>query len=134
MEAPFPVNRNELLADVREDFIQVEAAISAADPDRCRTFVSTEFYEQLVGTVSELAAHGHRRVHGAFEIHDQGAGRWIISQLGSVTIQGPVSGPSGQPLESDIQSELDRRTRDSEEHGRAFVTATLNFLQLNYHG
>jgi hypothetical protein len=63
-------NQPEILADVREAFQQLEAAISAARPSGCRPFVGAALYEQVEGLVDELAAHGHRRVHGSFEIHD----------------------------------------------------------------
>ena len=58
-----------MLADVREAFVQLEAAVSTAQPGRTRPFLGDALYEQVAGCVNELAAKGHRRVHGAFEIH-----------------------------------------------------------------
>jgi hypothetical protein len=67
---PSAVNQSELMADVRNDFIQLEAAISTARPELGRPYVAPELYEELVGLVRELNAHGRRRVHGSFEIVD----------------------------------------------------------------
>jgi hypothetical protein len=174
-----------ILADVREDFNRLEAAVSAGRPELARGFVGQELYEELVGTVRDLAHRGLRRVHGAFEILDahvieqraataltppeaqirvdaisslvvlgardevvegsedtmrwtqeltarpDGAtGRWIVGALGPISIQGAVTGPSGPPLKGRELSELEKRERESEEHARAFVQATLTFLNL----
>jgi predicted lipid-binding transport protein (Tim44 family) len=182
-------NRNELLADVRAAFTQLETAISTVNPERCRPYVSPELYEQLVGTVRDLTHQGHRRVHGAFEIlsadildpgaaatqspvratvrlhatstlveldrHDQvvygardlmawtqdlvaareeGARRWIISELGPMSVQGPVAGPSGPPVETRSLSEQELRERANElERAAGFVRATLTFMHFQGH-
>src|SRR5207237_9232646 len=60
-------NRQEMLADVREAFVQLEAAVSTARPSGCRPFVGAALYEQVEGLVDELAAHGLGRVDGSFE-------------------------------------------------------------------
>ncbi len=60
----------ELLADVREGFAQLESAISTADPQRCRPFVSDQLYQEIAAMVHDLSARGHRRIHGSFEILD----------------------------------------------------------------
>jgi hypothetical protein len=180
-------NHSELLADAKDDFIQLESAISAGSPERCRGYLGAELYEQLVGTVRDLAHRGCRRVHGAFEIlagdvvgaepvagealpqvtvrlhatsslleldrqdrvaqgstdlmawtqdlvlrRDLAAGRWTIHELGPMSVQGPVTGPSGPPLESGSPSDLEKRERQSEEHAAAFLTATLTFMSLQY--
>jgi hypothetical protein len=174
-----------ILADVREDFNRLEAAVSGGRPELARGFVGQELYEELVGTVRDLARRRLRRVHGAFEILDaqvierrgataltlpqtqirvnaisslvllgardevvegsedtmrwtqevtarpEGAsGRWVVSALGPMSIEGPVTGPSGPPLKIRELSELEKRERESEEHARAFVQATLTFLNL----
>src|SRR5205085_9162208 len=142
------------VADIRQGFNQLEAAISTARPTLCERYMTRELYQELVETVRDLAARGHRRVHGAFEIlgteilsvgsgepgspaarvrlhaisslveldqrhrvvqgseeltawsQDLAAkrvettGRWIITELGSMSVQGPVAGPSGPPLQT----------------------------------
>ena len=185
---PSDVNRSELLADVREGFDELEAAISTAAPERCRRWVSTTLYEQVIGLVRDLTDRGHRRVHGAFEILNvevlslepatalsparakislsatssllevdreqrviQGSeqpmawtqalvasrgettGRWIISELGAMTVQGAVTGPTGPRLESSQEAELEKLGRGSEERANAFTGATLsNIINLRY--
>ena len=61
-------------------------------------------------------------------------GRWIITKLESMSIQGPVTGPSGPPLQTRNATELEQRERESQEHGAGFVIATLNFMRLQYSG
>ncbi|TMC26696.1 MAG: hypothetical protein E6J32_11575 [Chloroflexi bacterium] len=188
MESLSNTNQSELLADVREGFSQLEAAISTASPPLCKRYMTPELYQELVETVRDLAARGHRRVHGAFEIVgteilsvDSGepgppsarvrlhaisslveldqrhrvvqgseeltawsqdlaarrletTGRWIITELESMSVQGPVAGPSGPPLPTRDLTELEKRERESKEHGAAFVSATLNFMRLQYSG
>jgi hypothetical protein len=175
------------LADAREDFTQLESAISAANPDGCRGRIGPELYEQLVGTVRDLAHRGNRRVHGAFEIlaaevvgmestvgesvpqvtvrlhatsslleldrqdrvaqgsnepmawtqdlvvkRHPSSGRWIISELGLMSVLGPVTGPSGPPLDTRSETELEKQERESQEHEAAFMTTTLTFMSLQY--
>lgn len=62
------MNRQELLADVRDAFDHLEEAISQADAGRCRDFVTTKFYEQVLRSINELDRAGRRRVHGSFDI------------------------------------------------------------------
>jgi len=60
----------EILADTREAFEQLESAISMADPSRCRPYVSDQLYAEVTAMMADLAARGHRRIHGSFEIVD----------------------------------------------------------------
>ena len=62
------VNLPDVFADVREAFSRLEAAISLADPARCRGYVSDSFYEALDSEVRRLAEHGRRRIHADFEV------------------------------------------------------------------
>ena len=175
------------MADVRDDFIQLEAAISTARPELGRRYMSPELYEELVGLIRDLNAHGRRRVHGSFEIldtkllsmdtnafgvpratlrldatsslaevdrqgrlvdgsdqlqawtqeleatHSDTTERWLISKLGPMTISGPVTGPSGPPLQSAVGDELERRLKEDESHSEVFTSATLTFMSLQYH-
>ena len=175
----------DILADVREDFNRLEAAVSAGRPELASGFVGQELFEELAGTVRDLAHRGLRRVHGAFEIltaevlerrpatalapaeaqirvhaisslvvlgardevvegskdtmrwtqdvtarRDGTRGRWILGGLGAMSIEGAVTGPSGPPLKVRELTEMEKRERESEEHARAFVQATLTFLNL----
>lgn len=63
---------------------------------------------------------------------DPRAGRWIISELGPMSVLGPVTGPSGPPLQSGSLTGLERRERESEEHAAAFTADTLTFMSLQY--
>jgi hypothetical protein len=60
----------DLYADVREAFGRLEAAISLADPRRCRDYVTDAFYEELETEVRLLEERGRRRVHADFEVLD----------------------------------------------------------------
>ena len=62
-------NREEMLADVREAFVELEAAIATGRVSRCRSFVSDSLYGQVTACVDDLWAQGRRRAHGSFEIH-----------------------------------------------------------------
>ena len=62
------VNLPDVFADVREAFGRLEAAISLADPARCRGYVSDSFYESLDSEVQRLAGRGRRRIHADFEV------------------------------------------------------------------
>ena len=180
------MNEQELIADVRDDFIQLEAAISTARPEVARPYLAPELYEELSGLVRDLTARGRRRVHGSFEIlgatllsmdttafgvpsatlrleatsslaevdpqgrivqgSDQlqawtqefeatrpgATNRWVISKLGLMKISGSVTGPSGPPLQSSVSEDLERRFKEDESHSRAFTSATLTFMSLQY--
>ena len=177
--------RPEMLADVREAFVQLEAAVSTAQPGRTRPFLGDALYEQVAGCVNELAAKGHRRVHGSFEIHRidileavppaqvqarvhatssiarldrldrivDGSSelkawsqdvtvnlrenaparpRWIITNLGDLTVEGDVTGPIHEPMHPSRRQALDderrRREQESEEFWAALKTVSRNFL------
>jgi hypothetical protein len=62
------VSLPDVFADVREAFSRLEAAISLADPARCRGYVSDSFYESLDSEVQRLADQGRRRIHADFEV------------------------------------------------------------------
>src|SRR5438105_5093221 len=62
-------NRQDMLADVREAFVELEAAIATGRVSRCRSFLSDSLYEQVTACVDDLWAQGRRRAHGSFEIH-----------------------------------------------------------------
>ena len=64
------VDLPDVFADVREAFGRLEAAISLADPARCRGYVSDSFYESLDSEVQRLANQGRRRIHADFEVLD----------------------------------------------------------------
>jgi hypothetical protein len=64
------VNLPDVFADVREAFSRLEAAISLADPARCRGYVSDSFYESLDSEVRRLADQGRRRIHADFDVLD----------------------------------------------------------------
>ena len=178
-------NRQEMLADVREAFVQLEAAVSTARPSGCRPFVGAALYEQVEGLVDELATRGHRRVHGSFEIHDVdlidtdtpgrvlarvhasssiarldrqhrivdgsvdlklwaqdvtasvqepvGAQpRWIITDLGELSVEGDVTGPLHEPMDPARRQALDaerrKRQRDDDEFWSALQAVSRNFL------
>ena len=179
------LNQPEMLADVRQGFQQLEAAISTARPAGCRPFVGAALYEQVEGIVRELAAHGHRRVHGSFEIHDvdvidaatpgrvmarvhasssivrldrhhrivdgsfdlkrwaqdvaatveepvRAQPRWIITELGELSVEGDVTGPLYQLIDPARRQALDderrERERSDDEFWSALQTVSRNFL------
>src|ERR1700674_2123723 len=64
------VNLPAVFGDVPEAFSRLEAAISLADPARCRGYVSDSFYESLDSEVQRLAGQGRRRIHADFEVLD----------------------------------------------------------------
>ena len=176
---------HEMLADVREAFVQLEAAVSTAQVQRCRPYVGDALYEQVAGCVDELAKRGQRRVHGSFEIYrieipaavsphlvsarvhatssialldrDQrilegsfelklwaqdvtvslgktrhGEPRWILTQLGELSVEGDVRGPVHEPMDQSRRQAADeersRREQESEEFWHALQTVSRNFL------
>lgn len=178
-------NKPEMLADVREAFQHLEAAVSTARPSGCRPFVGAALYEQVEGLVDELAAHGHRRVHGSFEIHgvdvieadtpgrvlarvhasssiarldrqhrivdgsfelkrwaqevmanvEEPVGaqaRWIITELGELSVESDVTGPLHEPMDRARREALDaerrKRERDDDEFWSALQAVSRNFL------
>jgi hypothetical protein len=64
------VHLEDFLADVRDAFGHLEAAISLVEPARCRGYVSDSFYQSVDSEVAALARRGRRRVHAGFEVLD----------------------------------------------------------------
>ena len=100
MISPASSSPTEIVADVRDGFEQFEDAISMADPQRCRPYVSDQLYQGVVAMINDLAANGRRRVHGSFEIVDAAI----------------VDGEPGTPTQVRIHAsssimELDRQNR-----------------------
>jgi hypothetical protein len=60
----------DVLADVREAFGRLEAAIAHVEPARCRGYVSDSFYQLVDSEVMRLANRGRSRVHAGFEVID----------------------------------------------------------------
>jgi hypothetical protein len=182
------VNLPDVFADVREAFSRLEAAISLADPARCRGYVTDSFYESLDSEVRRLADHGRRRIHADFEVLDvmlekaggpgsvtvrvratstldefdaaspptgdrhlfiwsqdvvvvreqsvKAAGRWLIAELGAMTIERQVSGPI-RPLDPSTLNELAVRESERAAHhhedqawSQDQTHAYMNFLRL----
>ena len=85
----------------------------------------------------------HRVVDGSTELRSwtqdltvecrglPGEARWIISELGAMSVEGLVIGPVGEPMDPARQDELELRHRNAErdfdEHREAMLTAA-NFL------
>lgn len=61
-------NRHDITACARASLVQIEAAVSLAEPERCRTRVEESVYQALRATIAEAARRGQRRVHGDFDI------------------------------------------------------------------
>ena len=59
-------------------------------------------------------------------------GRWLITSLGQLSVEGRVLGPAGPPLKTRELTEFEKRQRECEEHGRALVRVGMSLLALQY--